>query len=162
MLVQIIPKRFTLISICHKSYSTRCLFVLSSCSIFFSYVNELPLFQFSVISFVLNEVICFSTFFHTFKNCYSPDCWTFRSFRLCVCQKLISVLFTQDKPSIVFFFSVEILSNWQSIFSSFSTFKNWKPRSKHRRSSAIMADRRNINFCVWQRVWRSLRAYVAL
>ena len=40
----------------------------------FSYLNELQLFQFAVISLVLNEVICFSTFFHTFKNFYSPSC----------------------------------------------------------------------------------------
>ena len=159
-----IPKRFTLV--CHESYSTRCLFMLktvffSSCPIFFPYLNELPLFQFAVISLVRNGVICFSTFFHTFKNFYSPSCWTFCGFCLFVCQKLIFVLFTQVyKTRLVFL--VEILSNSQSLFSSFSTFRNWKPRSKHGRSSAIMADRQNINFCVWQRVWRSLRAYVAL
>ena len=37
---------------------------------FFSYLNELPLFQFAVMSLVRDEVICFSTFFHTFKNFY--------------------------------------------------------------------------------------------
>ena len=130
-------------------------------ALFFSYLNELPLFQFAVISLVRDEVICFSTFFRTFENFYSPSCWTLCCFRLCVCQKLISVLFIQVyKPRIVYL--VEILSNWQSLFSPFSTFRNWKPRSKHGRSSAIMVDRQNINFCVWQRVWRSLRVYVAL
>ena len=99
---------------------------------FFPYLNELPLFQFAVISLVRNGVICFSTFFHTFKNFYSPSFWTFCGFRLFVCQKFISVLFTQEyKTRIVFL--VEILSNWQSLFSSFSTFRNGKPRSKHRR-----------------------------
>ena len=40
---------------------------------FFSYLNELPLFQFAVMSLVRNEVICFVffKFFHTFKNFYS-------------------------------------------------------------------------------------------
>ena len=131
-----IPKRFTLV--CHESYSTRCLFMLqkncffSSCPIFFPYLNELPLFQFAVISLVRNGVICFSAFFRTFKNFYRPSCWTFCGLRLFVCQKLISVSFTQEyKTRIVFL--VEILSNWQSLFSSFSTFRNWKPRSKHGR-----------------------------
>ena len=69
MLVQMIPKRIT-----------RCLFVLKtrffkvSCFFFFFYLNELPLVQFAVIFLVRNEVICFSTFFHTFKNFYSPSC----------------------------------------------------------------------------------------
>ena len=127
---------------------------------FLSYLNELPLFRFAVIFLVRNEAICFSTFFHTFKNFYSPSCWTFCGFRLCVCRKLISVLFTQVyQPRIsFFFFSVEILSNWQSLFSSISTFRNWKPRTKHGRSSAIMAGRgENINFCVWQRVTYNAR-----
>ena len=41
---------------------------------FFSYLNELPLFQFAVISLGRDEVTCFSTFFHTFKSFYSQSC----------------------------------------------------------------------------------------
>ena len=37
-------------------------------ALFFSYLKELQLFQFAVISLVRDEVICFSTFLHTFKN----------------------------------------------------------------------------------------------
>ena len=140
-----IPKRFTLISICHKSYSTRCLFVLSSCSIFFSYVNELPLFQFSVISFVLNEVICFSTFI-PLKTFIAQVVELFVAFAYASAKSWFLSCSLRTNLAL-FFFSVEILSNWQSIFSSFSTFKNWKPSSKHlRRSSAIMADRRKYKF----------------
>ena len=66
----------------------------------FSYLNKLPLFQFAAISLVRNEVICFSTFFHTLQ----PKLLNFCGFRLCVSQKLKSVLFAQvHKPPILFF-----------------------------------------------------------
>ena len=138
MLKWVIPKRI-------KNRKVHGVYLFFSSGFSFSYLNELPLFQFAVISLVRNEVICFSTFFHTFKNFYSPSCWTFVASASASAESwYLSSSF--GCTNLAFFFSVEILSNWQSIFSSFSTFRDWNPRSKHGRSSATMAERRKHKF----------------
>ena len=138
MLKWVIPKRI-------KNRKVHGVYLFFSSGFSFSYLNELPLFQFAVISLVRNEVICFSTFFHTFKNFYSPSCWTFVA-SASASAKSWYLSSSFGCTNLAFFFSVEILSNWQSIFSSFSTFRDWNPRSKHGRSSATMAERRKHKF----------------
>ena len=92
----------------------------SSCFVL-SYLNELPLFQFAVISLIRNEVICFSTFFHTFKNFYSPTCWTFVAFASASVKSWF-LSCSLRCTNLAFFFSVEIISNRQSnLVASFVT-----------------------------------------